>query len=105
VRSRCSPADALIKILQRASHYRETVVAQREKSVLELARDHGQSQTNFTRTLGLNYLAPDIQTAIPDGTLPAGVSRNRIFKAAMVVDWRPVRLLWTTIFCKMRRSA
>jgi site-specific DNA recombinase len=85
------PADELVKTLRCASRYREAVYANRDKSLLELARDHGQTQTNFTRTLRVNYLAPDIQTAILDGTLPPGVSRRRLLKAAMVLDWQQQR--------------
>jgi hypothetical protein len=82
-------------MLQRASHYREAVFAHREKSLLELAQDHGQTQTNFARMLRLTYLAPDIQTAILDGALPASVTRSRLLKAAMVLDWQQQRDILT----------
>lgn len=78
-------------MLQQATGCRDTLFARRDKSVAELAKEHGMAQSHFVRLVRLNYLAPDIQAAILDGTQPPRLTRRRLMDAAMVLDWKQQR--------------
>jgi site-specific DNA recombinase len=41
----------------------------------------------FARILRLNYLAPDIVTAILDGEHPEGLTRAKLIQANLPLDW------------------
>ena len=65
----------------------------RTKSIAELAREKGVGPSFFARMLRLNYLAPDIQAAIVDGTQPAGLTRSKILFGSLPLDWEQQRQL------------
>jgi hypothetical protein len=48
---------------------------------------------HFSRLIRLNYLAPDIVTAILDGTQPATLNRDALLKANLPMDWSLQRKL------------
>ena len=81
------PRKELVGLLREAAQLKEAVFAHRDKSLLELATERRMSESHFVRVIRANYLAPDIQTAILDGTLPAGTTRWSLLNAAMVLDW------------------
>ena len=81
------PRKELVGLLREAAQLKEAVFAHRDKSLLELATERRMSESHFVRVIRANYLAPDIQTAILDGTLPAGTTRWSLLNAAMVIDW------------------
>ena len=87
------PDPALVDLIQRSAEYREYVLANRSRNMVELAREKGTGATQFARLLRLNYLAPDIQTAIIDGTQPAGLTRWQILHGPMPLDWDQQRQL------------
>ena len=88
------PDDSLVRILRMATEYREYLFANRSKSIVELAHDKGMGATMFARLLRVNYLAPDIQAAIMDGTQPKTLHRWQILHSAMPLDWEQQRQLF-----------
>lgn len=87
------PNPALVDLIRTAAQYRDYVLANRSRSIVELAHDKGMGATQFARLLRLNYLAPDIQAAIIDGTQPASLSRWHILHGPMPLDWEQQRQL------------
>ena len=85
------PDPALVDLVRTAGQYREYVLANRSKEIVDLAHEKGMGATQFSRILRLNYLAPDIQTAIIDGTQPASLSRWQILHGPMPLDWEQQR--------------
>jgi len=61
--------------------------------MVDLAHEKGMGATHFARLLRLNYLAPDIQAAIIDGTQPATLKRWTILHGPMPLDWEQQRQL------------
>jgi site-specific DNA recombinase len=88
-----SPDPDLVRLLEEASEWRQFMLANRTKSIEQLAREKRVGPTFFARMLRLNYLAPDIQTAIFDGTQPAGLTPRIILYGAMPLDWEQQRQL------------
>jgi site-specific DNA recombinase len=42
---------------------------------------------SFSRLVRLNYLAPDIVSAIIDGTQPATLTRRQLIECDLLIDW------------------
>jgi hypothetical protein len=70
------------------------VEARRESCPADLARECNMSISHFMRLLRVNYLAPDIITAILDGTQPAGLTRRGLLDASLPLDWALQRKLF-----------
>ena len=83
----------LVTLLRQAADLREYVWANRTRSISELAKEKGIGPSHFARLLRVNYLAPDIQAAIIDGTEPPGLTQYAILKGAMPLDWEQQRQL------------
>jgi len=77
----------LARLVMEAARARAAMFAQRDKSLLELATKRRMTQSHFVRLLRVNYLAPDIQTALLDGTQPEGLTQYKVLNAAMLLDW------------------
>jgi DNA invertase Pin-like site-specific DNA recombinase len=87
------PNTALVDLVLTAGEYRDFVLANRSRSMVDLAHEKGMGATQFARLLRLNYLAPDIQAAIIDGTQPAALTRWTILHGPMPLDWEQQRQL------------
>ena len=87
------PKPWLVDTLRRASELRDYVFANRTKSISELAREKRMGPSTFARFLRVNYLAPDIQAAIIDGTQPPELTQWDILKGPMPLDWEQQRQL------------
>jgi hypothetical protein len=81
-------------LLEEASAAREAVYANRDKTVAEMAREMGRGASYFSRLIQLNYLAPDIVTAIMDGLQPPGFTRRTLLEASMPMEWDQQRLMF-----------
>ena len=90
--SRRNPA--LIGMLEEAIEAKRLVLDNQEKSLGDLARERNMGVTHFSRVLRLNYLAPDIQAAIMDGTQPAELTRNKVLFSCLPLDWGQQRQLF-----------
>jgi DNA invertase Pin-like site-specific DNA recombinase len=87
------PKPWLVEMLQQASELRSFMLANRSKSISELAREKRMEPSTFARLLRVNYLAPDIQAAIVDGTQPDDLTCWHILKGPMPLDWEQQRRL------------
>lgn len=81
------PDNALIKLLERARNAQWLVEHNRETPVASLATELRCKPGHFSRLIRLNYLAPDIVTAILDGTQPSTLTRDILLKANLPMDW------------------
>ena len=96
------PADAkpkrvhrgLRKLISEARDAWEMVEANRAASPADLATHCNMSLSHFMRVLRVNYLAPDIITAILDGTQPAALTRRTLLHANLPLDWALQRSLF-----------
>lgn len=81
------PDNGLVNLLARARQAQRLVEENRETSVEELAAKMRCRPGHFSRLIRLNYLAPDIVTAILDGTQPAELNGDVLLKANLPMDW------------------
>lgn len=82
-----NPQPELIALLNQATQYRQLLLEHPGKSMSQLARMHHTGPNMFARVLRLNYLAPDIQASIMDGTHPAALSRQKLLFGPLPLDW------------------
>jgi hypothetical protein len=87
------PDSKLIALLHKARRAQRLVEENRDWSVDELASEMNCRPGHFSRLIRLNYLAPDIVTAIVDGMQPAGLTRDSLLKAHVPLDWALQRKL------------
>ena len=59
----------------------------RDLSPAEIAKRSNCSLSHMMRLLRLNYLAPDIVTAILDGAQPKELTRRELLDANLPLDW------------------
>ena len=86
--------DPYIAELIHAAHDAQgLVIEHRDKSISVIAKSRNMSSGYFSRLLRLNYLAPDIQTAILDGTQPPEVTRKTLLFGPLPLDWAQQRAL------------
>lgn len=88
------PNPHLVALLDRGVALRAEVMANRSRSIGELANEHKLGHSYFARLLRLNYLAPDIQAAIYAGTQPATLMARDILFGTMPLDWGHQRQLF-----------
>ena len=87
------PDKALVALISRARAAQRLVEENRQRSVASLAIEMRCKPGHFSRLIRLNYLAPDIVTAILDGTQPATLNRDALLKANLPMDWSLQRKL------------
>jgi hypothetical protein len=88
-----APDSRLLMLLEDAREAQRLVFEQREVPVADLAYSLGRKPASFARLVRLNYLAPDIVTAILDGEQPPGLSRKRLMEVDLPTDWAIQRRL------------
>jgi DNA invertase Pin-like site-specific DNA recombinase len=91
--SESTPDEKLIGLLKIAAEMREFVLSNRSKSVRQLAKEKGVGPSYFARLLRVNYLAPDIQAAIVDGTQPPDLTPHKILYGSLPLHWGQQRQL------------
>jgi DNA invertase Pin-like site-specific DNA recombinase len=87
------PKPWLVEILKQAAELRDFVFAHRDKSIGELAKQKRMGPSQLSRFLRANYLAPDIQAAIFDGTQPPSLTAWHILNGPLPLDWEQQRQL------------
>ncbi|WP_109354762.1 recombinase family protein [Sphingorhabdus sp. EL138] len=92
--SMTDPNQKLLKLLDDARDAQAAVYANREMTFDQIARQQGHAPAAFSRLVRLNYLAPDIVTAIIDGTHPPGLKRSEFLKMPVPLDWSQQRLVF-----------
>ena len=88
-----APKPWLVDVLNKAAVLREFTLANRNKSIAELAHRKKIGPGTFCRFLRANYWAPDIQAAIIDGTQPEGLTVWHLLNGPMPLDWEQQRQL------------
>ncbi|MEQ7874736.1 recombinase family protein [Sphingomonas sp. ASV193] len=74
-------------LIIKAAEFHRLVIENRSVPITKLAAGQRMSTGYFNRILRLNYLAPDIQMAIIDGTQPAEVTRRTLLMDAIPLRW------------------
>lgn len=92
-RAGAHPAPGVKRLIHQARQFQALVDGQRDKSLRELACEVDITPHRFARVLRLNYLAPDIITAILDGTIPPGLTQTKLVHASLPMDWALQRKL------------
>ncbi len=99
INARSQAADAkpnakLIELVQSARKAQRLVEDHRDLSLKDLAHISKCRPAHFSKLVRLNYLAPDIVTAILDGTQPSTMTRDILLKATLPTDWSLQRRLF-----------
>ncbi|MGB3806980.1 MAG: recombinase family protein [Erythrobacter sp.] len=81
------PNKPLTDLIEEGRRAQRLVAEHRDKSIAELARQLGIRTAQFGKLLRINYLAPDIVTAIVDGSQPTGLTRRRLMRSSIPTDW------------------
>lgn len=90
---RRSPKRGLVDLLTFARQV-QAIVYEERQSVEEIARRFSRRPTFITRALRLNYLAPDILSAIVDGRQPPDLTRRKLLNSSIPTDWAQQRALF-----------
>lgn len=88
-----NPDKRLVKLLHDARRARQLLEDRRDLTIEELAGALNRRPGHFSRLVQLTYLAPDIVTAILDGTQPEGLTSAILRKANLPMDWAVQRRL------------
>jgi hypothetical protein len=88
------PNPKLVELIKAALRAQILVDEHRDLSIEELAKKQGCRPTHFGRLIRLNYLAPDIATAILDGTQPAELDRKTLLDSNVPTSWAVQRKLF-----------
>lgn len=78
---------ALIKLIVKAHAARAAMEQYSTDSLEAIARSQGHARDYFGVLLRLSYLAPDIISAILDGRQPAGLTRQKLARSPIPVEW------------------
>jgi len=89
-----APKPWLVDLLNKAAELRAFMLSNRSQTLSQLAREKRIGPSTFARMLRINYLAPDIQAAIVDGTQPDHLTCWHLLKGAMPLDWEQQRRLF-----------
>lgn len=92
--SETRPNPKLVELIKAARRAQILVDEHRDLSIEELAKKQGCRPTHFARLIRLNYLAPDIATAILDGTQPAELDRKTLLDSNVPTSWAVQRKLF-----------
>lgn len=89
-----NPDPKLVGLIREARRAQMLVDQHRELGIEDLAKMQGCRPTHFARLIRLNYLAPDIATAIIDGTQPADLDRKTLLNSNVPTNWAVQRKLF-----------
>jgi len=84
---------SLVSLVAQARRAQDALYNERDKPVADIARLFSQRVGSFSRLVRLNYLAPDIVSAIVDGTQPSTLTRQQLLKCEIPLDWELQRRL------------
>jgi hypothetical protein len=79
--------------LKEAAALREFVLENRDRTISELAKQKRMGPSQLSRLIRANYLAPDIQAAIMDGTQPPTLTAWHLLNGPLPLDWEQQRQL------------
>jgi hypothetical protein len=87
------PKPWLVATLKKGEELRSFVLGNRQRSLSELAKERHLGPSQLSRYIRLNYLAPDIQAAIMDGTQPPDLTEWSLLYGPLPLDWNQQRQL------------
>lgn len=91
----CPHHDAgLVEALHQAAELRHFLLTNRSRSIAQLAKEKNLGSKHFARLIRLNYLAPDIQAAIMDGSQPPELTARKLVFSSLPLDWDHQRRLF-----------
>ena len=88
------PKRELLNLMSLARRAQTLVYEHRTMPFEEIARTLHCRQAYVMRALRLNYLAPDIISAIIDGRQPADFTRTKLLNSSIPMDWAQQRVLF-----------
>jgi hypothetical protein len=88
------PDTKLVLLIKQARHAQRLVDTERWEPVSALAHRMSRNTAHFMKLIRLNYLAPDIVTAILDGTQPPNLTRRALLDTSIPTDWPTQRKLF-----------
>ena len=88
------PDKKLVSLIRSARKAQMLVEENRDLDLEALAKIHGCRTAQFARLIRLNYLAPDIVTAVFDGTQPGSLNRKVLLNSNVPTDWAVQRKLY-----------
>jgi hypothetical protein len=88
------PDRSLVELIKAARKAQLLVDENRNLTIEDLARKQGCRPTHFARLIRLNYLAPDIATAILDGRQPPHLNRKTLLESNVPTSWAVQRKLF-----------
>ncbi|ODU67769.1 MAG: hypothetical protein ABT11_19120 [Novosphingobium sp. SCN 66-18] len=91
--SSARPNRKLIGLVQRARIAQRLIEEHQERPIEHIALELKCRPAHLSRLVRLNYLAPDIVTAILNGTQPEMLTRDILLKANLPMDWSLQRRL------------
>ncbi|WP_374597894.1 recombinase family protein [Sphingosinicella sp.] len=89
-----TPDRKLVDLIRSARKAQRLVEENRELDLEALAKIQGCRTAQFARLVRLNYLAPDIITAVFDGTQPPALNRKVLLNSNVPTDWAVQRRLY-----------
>lgn len=88
-----SPNPDLVKMIRQARRAQEALYLESGNTLAEIARLFGKRIGAFSHFVRLNYLAPDIVSAIFRGTQPPTLTRRKLLECELPMDWALQRRL------------
>ncbi|MFG1223506.1 recombinase family protein [Xanthobacter wiegelii] len=89
------PDRSLLRLLARAQRFRDLILQGDGRSLVELAEANGVTRSYFSRIVRLGFLAPDITSAILNGSQPIELSAQTLSGTAELPnDWSAQRRLF-----------
>lgn len=88
------PDKKLVDLIRSARMAQRLVEENRDLDLEALATRLGCRAAQFARLIRLNYLAPDIVTAVFDGIQPPGLNRRVLLNSNVPTDWAVQRKLY-----------
>ena len=85
---------ALSSALVRAEAWKRALLSGQAKTLNDIARQEGVTANYVSRILRTAFLAPDLKSAILDGTQPVHLSLQAIMTADVPLDWNTQRQLY-----------
>jgi len=77
----------LIALLAEARATRDLVLASPQRSIREIAAEHGRCRHRIAKLIRLAWLAPDLATAIMEGQQPRELTTRRLLERELPLAW------------------
>jgi hypothetical protein len=81
----------LVTLVAEAHAARQLVLASPERSLANIAQEHGRCRTWLGKLVALSCLAPDIVSAIIEGKQPGHLTATRLQSLTLPLDWAEQR--------------